>query len=395
MDKRTLAERLRLGEDSETELKSVAHDGFTLTSKPLRQKVAKAIVAFANGGGGVLILGAEDSGEVTGVGTREQADTILPQVTQICQTLIVPALYCRTTKVEMDGKIVIVVDVPPWSPNRPYRTEGKFYLRDGAMAREATQEDLIRMLQSQAVHLDEQPVRGATREDLDEAEIEHFVKRTYPQEVRDRVAYLRALKCLDGDAPTLTGILFFGREPQRFFPDARITAIQFPGGKTSLQMKDKKEISGSIFRQIEGAQQFLSDHVPSPSTVQGWARKEQGIPVQVLREALHNALAHRDYNAASQTRIFVFDDRVEIINPGILLNRLTPDSIMLGGISQRRNPAIAALIARTAGRENAGLGVPEMFEMMRSAGLPKPEIDISGGHFRIVLHWVAPAEASG
>lgn len=386
MDKGILAERLRLGEDSETELKSVAHDGFQLTTA-LQQNIAREIVAFANGGGGLLILGAEDGGQVTGTGTPKQADEVFRALTQVCQTRIQPALFCHTRKVEQEGKILVVAEVPAWSPNRPYRTSGKFYLRDGTTVREATQEELVRMLQSQAVHLDEQPARGASRGDLDEGEIQRFFQATYPGGVRDAQAYLRALKCLDGEAPTVTGILFFGKDPQQFFPDAAVLAIRFPGHRTALEMKDKKEIRGTVFRQIEAAQQFLSNHVPSPATVTGWTRKEQGIPVPVLREALHNALAHRDYNAASQTRIFVFEDRVEIINPGILLNRLTRESITLGGISQKRNPAIAALIARTAGRENAGLGVPAMFDMMREAGLPEPEIDLAGGHFRIVLRW--------
>lgn len=386
MDTRSIAQRIRLGEDSETELKSVAHSGFKLTSE-LQQAIAKEVTAFANSGGGWLILGAEDDGTPTGVGTPEQADTILRQVTQICQTQVHPALFCRTTKAEVDAKLLLVVEVPPWSPNRPYRTGSKFHVRDGAMAREATQEDLIRMLTSQAVHFDEQAARGATREDLDDAAIASFLKRVYPNEtVRDVTTYLRALKCLDGDEPTITGILFFGRDPQRFFPDARVSAVRFPGEQFASTMVDRKDFGGTIFQQIESAERFLADHVASPSHVEGWKRVDTGVPVPVLREALHNALAHRDYNAASQTRLFVFSDRVEIINPGILLNRLTAESIQLGGISQRRNPAIAALIVRALGRENLGMGVPRMFEEMRAAGLPDPEIDLAGGHFRLVLH---------
>jgi len=385
MDTPSIAQRIRLGEDSETELKSVAHSGFELTPQ-LQQGVAKEVVAFANSGGGWLILGAEDDGTPTGVGTPQQADNILRQVTQICQTQVHPALFCRTTKAEVSGKLLLVVEVPAWSSNRPHRTGSKFYVRDGAMAREATQEELVRIITSQAVHFDEQPARGATREDLDDAAIAHFLKRVYPTEaVRDASTYLRALKCLDGDQPTITGILFFGRDPQRFFPDARVSAVRFPGERYASSMDDRKDFGGSIFQQIESAERFLADHVPSPSRVEGWKRVETGVPVPVLREALHNALAHRDYNAASQTRLFVFSDRVEVVNPGILLNRLTPESIQLGGISQRRNPTIAALIVRALGRENLGMGVPRMFEEMRDAGLPDPEIDLAGGHFKLVL----------
>ena len=81
------------------------------------------------------------------------------------------------------------------------------------------------------------------------------------------------------------------------------------------------------------------------------------MPPLVLREAVMNAVCHRDFRAASQVRIFVFDDRIEIVNPGQLLNHLTLDSIRIGGISQRRNPVIASLLARAGGRENIGLGV--------------------------------------
>ena len=105
----------------------------------------------------------------------------------------------------------------------------------------------------------------------------------------------------------------------------------------------------------------------------------------MLREALNNAVAHRDYRAASQIRVFVFDDRVEIINPGGLLNRLTLDSVRLGGISQRRNPVVASLLARLAKRENLGVGVPEMIRLMSERGLPEPEFELPAGHFRVTL----------
>jgi ATP-dependent DNA helicase RecG len=120
--------------------------------------------------------------------------------------------------------------------------------------------------------------------------------------------------------------------------------------------------------------------------VEGWERRERGIPPEVLREALLNALAHRDYRMASQTRLLVYEERVEISNPGDLLNRLTLESIRLG-VSQRRNVRIAALLARahTTRRESLGIGVPAMFTLMRERGLPAPEFRIEGGHFRVTL----------
>ena len=117
------------------------------------------------------------------------------------------------------------------------------------------------------------------------------------------------------------------------------------------------------------------------------------IPDSVFREALSNALIHRDYRAASQTRVFVFEDRVEVRNPGTLLNRLTIDGIRLGGVTQRRNPHLAAALMRLGRRENVDLGVPDMFRRMKKAGLPEPEIRLDGGDFCLRLR-IRPSEAS-
>ena len=103
------------------------------------------------------------------------------------------------------------------------------------------------------------------------------------------------------------------------------------------------------------------------------------------REAVVNALCHRDYAATSQTRLYVFDDRVEIVNPGRLLNELTIDGIRLGGVSQRRNPYLSAAVSRIGLAENIGVGVPEMFALVRDAGFPEPEIQVESGQFRLVV----------
>jgi ATP-dependent DNA helicase RecG len=108
------------------------------------------------------------------------------------------------------------------------------------------------------------------------------------------------------------------------------------------------------------------------------------VPRSALREALLNALLHRDYRMSSQVRILIFSDRTEFANPGGLLNRLTVDSIR-AGMSQRRNPAICSLLNRARGAENIGRGIPEMIRAMKDRGLPEPEFDVQGGHFRVVL----------
>lgn len=387
MDATEVERHLRLGEDSATEFKSVAHADFKLPQK-LQGDLAKEIAAFANSGGGKLFIGVEDDGTPTGVGSVRQADAILRQITQICQMSVHPPLPCRITKAEVSGVIVLIVHVDGFTTNRPYRAGHSYYVRDGAESREATRDELVRLLHSQNQHLDEQPARGANVKDLDDAAVERFLTAHYgPSAVADRDHYLRALKCLDDEGtPTVTGVLFFATDPQRYFPDARVSIVQFKEGSYATDLADRKELSGGLAEQLDRATEYLALHVAAPVDMKGLTVRAGGIPPTVLREAVQNALAHRDYNASSQVRIFVFPDKVEIINPGLLLNKLTIDGIRLGGISQRRNPAIAAILALGSRGLSIGMGVRTMIEHMKKAGLPAPDISLEGGHFRLVLY---------
>jgi ATP-dependent DNA helicase RecG len=154
-------------------------------------------------------------------------------------------------------------------------------------------------------------------------------------------------------------------------------------------LTDRQEIGGRLVAQLHGARAFLDRHLAAAQRVRGWERERQAapgrIPERVLNEALVNAVKHRDYRVASQVRLVVYDDRVEIANPGTLLNQLTLASIREGGIPQRRNPVIAGHLGRLPLGEDLGFGVPEMLRLMREGGHPEPELSLVGGHFRVVL----------
>jgi ATP-dependent DNA helicase RecG len=385
MELAALQQRLRLGEDSRTEFKGVARRGFRVDP----DVIAKAVVALANSGGGEVFLGVEDDGTVSGIGSPSESDQLMRQVSQVCRDQVQPAIFCRLVKVEVEEHMVLVVEVPGHAPERPFAARGKYYVRDANRSREATRAELIRLLESESFHFDEQPVAGASLDDLDLDDAQRLLTRAFEGVGEDRVlSYLRALSCVDGEVPTLTGVLFFGRDPQRFLLDAMISAARVPDTVPRLDLADRQEIRGAFEAQLEGARAFLARHLAQASRIRGWRREDRTLlPDEVLREALVNALVHRDYRSASQVRLFVYDDRVEVINPGDLLNRLTVEKIRLGGLSQKRNPVIASLSARLERRENLGFGVPEMFRRMVEHGCPEPEIDAGGGHFRLVLRF--------
>lgn len=391
--------RLRIGEDSLNEFKSVQRTKFRADPTDL----AKSIVAMSNTKGGFIYLGIEDDGTPSGIGTVANADQLMRQVSDVCLQNITPPLSCTQTKVEVSGATVLVVEVPGFSPDRPFRTNHHvYYLRDANRSREATPAELRRLLQSENYHYDEQQVSGSTLQDLDEAVIRRMIADLVgkPPELDTTSHYLRSFKCLDSqNVPTVAGILFFAKDVGRWFPDARISAVRIKGTAVSDHFLDRAELAGRFQEQIEGAAEFLSKHLSSESTVVGWKRSGSTgpgrIPDAVLREAVVNAVSHRDYRAASQVRIFLYDDRVEIINPGELLNQLTIESVKIGGIKQHRNPVLASLAARllSTRRESLGLGVPQMFRLMADHGLPDPELDVQGGHFKVVLR-ATPLSAS-
>jgi ATP-dependent DNA helicase RecG len=385
MDPTSLEARLRLDEDSRTEFKGVAANNFDVDVGDL----AREIAAFANSGGGQIFLGVEDDSTVTGVGTVAQADALMRKVSQACRDRVRPPIACEVTKALVGGTPLLIVDVPGFAPDRPYLADGVLFIRDVNQKHRGTRADLIRITQSVDYHFDEQPVRGAVHDDLDLSAVREFLSAAYDRspDVAEVASYLRTLGCLEaGDTPTVAGVLFFGHDPQRWLPDATVSAARLPGTEPTTQFLDREEIGGRLTDQFTGAVAFLSKHLSAPSRVEGWQRKDLGVPTEVLREAMLNALAHRDYRMASQTRLFVYDDRVEVANPGELLNRPTLETIRFG-ISQRRNPRVAALLARahSARREHLGIGIPEMFRLMRDRGLPEPQFRIDGGHFRVVL----------
>ena len=392
MNEQSLEQMLRSGEDSMTEFKGVIHGNYKADAADL----AKAITALANTRGGYLLIGVEDDGTPTGVGTVEQADQLMRQVTQLCQNNIEPPLLCTVAKREVRGIPILVVEVPSYSPSRPHRAASIYYVRDGNRSREARREELVRLIQSTDYHFDEQPMTGATQEDFDRDAVRAFLASAFPGRASEQnvTPLLGALKCVDRTGiPTVTGILLFGREPARWLVDARISAVRLQGTTVSRSFVDKQELTGRLLEQIDAASAFIQRNVAAPAQVEGLVRVERGIPLDVVREAITNAVLHRDYRSASQIRVLIFDDRLEVINPGELLNQLTLDNIRQGGISQKRNPVLASVLNRARRSENLGFGIPEMINRMRELGFREPSIEVTGGHFKLTL-WTTPSASA-
>ena len=390
-----IAETLRLGEDSGTEFKSVQR------GRPHPDELAQQIVAFANSSGGRLWLGVEDDSTVTGVGDRAAADDLLRLLDDICQQNVMPPIACRHAKHEVEDRLIIVTSVPGYAPARPYRTQrGIYYVRGGGTVRVASPDDVRRLVMSAAAGIkmpDELPVDGTTDADLDLPRFASYYRQAYddvpPSEPVDLERFLKNLRILTSDGPSLMGLLCFGREPQRFLPWARITAVRIPGTEVGLDFLDRKDFNGTLDEQIAGAEDFLARHLSSPIAIRGFEaetpttgiRTEHALPLEAVREAVRNAVAHRDYAVYAQINVTVYDDRLEVVSPGRLLNSVTVDAMKQGAVHLVRNPLIATVLAKRRLMTEQGTGVWRMVKLMQQWGLPGPDIEERGPSLMVTL----------
>jgi ATP-dependent DNA helicase RecG len=165
-------------------------------------------------------------------------------------------------------------------------------------------------------------------------------------------------------ALTVAGVLFLARTPQQWLPTAYISALRTLGTDISVAPSDQKCIEGRLLAMLEDAKRFLEIHLPRPHHIQGFEPEvTPELPIEVLREALVNAMAHRDYTISAPIRVLIFDDRIEIRTPGTLPNTVTLESLPFG-IHVLRNPMIYNMLLRVGLVTDAGSGIPRMMRLV-------------------------------
>jgi ATP-dependent DNA helicase RecG len=242
---------------------------------------------------------------------------------------------------------------------------------------------------------------GATLDDLDAAQIEAYrgeLDRRRPGSPLIRVSDEEllvqvgaAVKVRSRLQPTLVGMLFFGREPQRFYPTFTITFVHFAGTSTAQATPedplylDNREFAGTIPAMIESARAAIFEKLSKRAVVKGFVRQDvPEYPEFAYREALLNAVGHRDYSLeGSFVQVRLFADRLEVQSPGGLGGHLTVDNIVYEQFT--RNPHIVRLLEDFGYVEHRGLGVDHMIHAMADAGLEPPVFEDRGSSFWVIL----------
>ncbi len=385
MDEVELQRRIAAWEDLHTEFKQW----------PVRPPVdvAAALVSLANTDGGQLVLGVSNDRRVPGVGDADRAAQTIDQVAY--QNVRPPINVVQETVRTEDGATVLVVNVPK-GEQRPYSTNnGLYYVRTSSGRRQASREELQRLFQaSESLFYDEVAVAGASLADLEPAAVRDLLEAAYPagaipKEVpAERVLLnLRLAREVGGRSrPTVTTILFLGKEPQRFLPHAHIAAARIPGRDLAAAPSDSKRIEGTIPQMIEDVARFLGLHLRAAHRIEGFAPEtHHELPLEALREAVINALAHRDYTVAAPVRVLVYDDRVEVRTPGGLPNTVTIEAMKLGAVHVLRNPNVYLLLDRLGMVTGIGSGVYRMLRLVREAVGREAGIYVEGNEVVVSL----------
>lgn len=406
MTKTELLELIRNGENSGVELKRDVIDNRAL---------AKELVAFANFEGGQVLLGVEQDGRVTGL-TRTNLEE---WVMTACRDKIRPELipYFEVVRGVESGRDVAVVRVERgWGVHHVWHDNHRtYYIRVGSESREASAEELERLFQQRgAFRLEVRPVSGTSLRDLDRRRLRDYFTRVREQEVpadTDETAW-RTLNVntefLSDESPafpsTVAGLLLFGNHPNRHLPQAGIDAVAYAGREKEYAAKERTALrgplsplfgSGGLVENglVEQAVNFVRRHTKVTARLEGGARREErwDYPEEAVREAVVNALVHRDYLLSStDVELSIYEDRIEIVSPGRLPNGITPER-MKTGCRAARNQLIKDVMRDYGYLEHMGMGVPRKIVkgMMEHNGTV-PDLIEDGERFTVRLWKVAP-----
>jgi ATP-dependent DNA helicase RecG len=364
-------------------------------NKAFNEVFAKEVTALSNLKGGKIIIGVEDDGRISGVRNPKCEEWVM----NVCRTLVRPGIIPYYEEVEFeDGKRVAVIHVDMGYHKPYYMERGErrtYYIRVGSTSREATREELSRLFQtSGAFHYDTSPVANATIDDIELHKVREYflkyheinLKDVNDTELKDILNNADLMKRAEyGEVLTVGGLLLFGKKPQKFLPNSGITFAYFQGDDLSDELFDRKVIEGTLPELIDETVKSIQQNLKKPSKIRGLKRIEKALPKEVLREAVTNAVTHRNYTIGAEIRIYMFSNRIEVRSPGALPNTVTVEKMKIGSYSYPRNPLIAQYLRDLRYVDKLGRGVQMMFKKTKELGLPEPNLREDGEEFIVTF----------
>ena len=385
-------ESLFAGESKNIEYKVAVHKK--------SEKYMKTVVAFANGNGGKIVFGIDDKTlEIVGMDEDnifKTMDAITNAISDSCEPRIRPDVTLQT----VNDKTVIVVEILPGAM-RPYyiksegMTEGT-YMRVSGTTRPVEGYMLKELiLEGQNRYFDSEPCRELQITDEDIQNLcktmkETAIKNTWQNSEKAKIKDITKNTLLSwGILTEVQGEIFPTNAYALLTGQLRMQPVIQCGlfkGKDRAYFADRKEFDGPIQNQVDAAYQYVLEKINMGMQIQGIYRQDvYELPTDSVRELIANAVAHRSYLEPGNIQVAIFDDRLEVTSPGMLLNNVSIKK-MMEGYSKPRNPAIANAFAYMKIIEKWGTGIPRIFRECREYGLPDPELIDFDGDFRVNMY---------
>lgn len=355
--------------------------------------------------GGILVFGIDEQQDYAVCGVYDAQD-LQKKVTEQCKQME-PMVRALFTVCEIDGKTVVSAEIPGVDiSERPvfYRGVGRIrgsYVRIGESDEPMSEYEIYSFdAFRKRVRDDLRTVPGVSMKLFDQERLDAYLKAVQSERPNlvGSVSEGELLElmgvALEGE-PTLAGVMTFSKYPQGYFPQLCITAVSLPGtemGETDedgARFIDNKRITGSIPEMLEAAVEFVRKNSRTKTIIDDNGRRidRNEYPLKAVREAILNALVHRDYSVHTENvpiRIEMYRDRMEIINSGGLYGKISVDA--LGKVRpETRNAILANMLELLKITENRYSGIPTMRTEFLQAGLPAPVFSAVRGEFKVVM----------
>lgn len=367
-------------------------EGPALEFKSSVQKdVGNTISAFANTYGGIIVFGVEPKKkELRGVANPDEESRRLRQILDNCK----PNPKPEQEFVRTDGKTFIVLKIEPF----PYSQNPCFYgdfcfIRQGTTNLKLSGENLIEFLKKRALLNFEESKNKASLKDIDFEKLKQLLKRRnigtdgLNEEEYKRILAGLSVANYNGEFFLKNvALFFFAREPQKFFPNLEVRIVKYAGLDPDIgAIKLDRRIYGTLPELVEQAFDFIIGNTGKKFSIVGTERRETPeYPYKALRELITNSLGHRDYFESKEVLIEIFDDRIQVANPGGLLAGQNMNNF--DKTPQHRNPITYRLLRDFGLGEGLGLGIRLVRRQCREARLPDPEFYELGNTFQAVLY---------
>jgi len=342
--------------------------------------------AFANTKGGLIFIGITDDGKLKGFNIGR--DTIKNMANKISQSTD-PRVIPEIEKSEIEGKDVVIIRIKEF-PIKPVSVKGRCFRRVGTSNRMMTPQEIGQMhFNSTDMSWDKLPARDAVIEDIDLQKVKRYIEKANETGRRkiegneNPLQVLEKLRLIKDGEPTWAAVLLFGKDTKLFLSQAAIHCGRF---KEETIVIDDRMIKGAIIEQVDEAMEFIRKNINVRFVMTGKPARGQiwDYPLEALREAVINAVCHRDYTIPSNTEVRIYDDELIVWSPGGLPFGITIEDLYKPHSSVLRNKGIGEIFYDIGWIEQWGSGIDKMRMACINAGLPEPRFEEQQG-FRVLF----------